>query len=52
MPKADKIYTAGEKEYIAWKERKHKGAPLNRVLREQLVELRDRFSLDYKFDFE
>ncbi|MBG0764672.1 MAG: Ldh family oxidoreductase [Tissierellales bacterium] len=38
MPKADKIYTAGEKEYIAWKERKHKGAPLNRVLREQLVE--------------
>jgi len=52
MPKADKIYTAGEKEYIAWKERKHKGAPLNKVLREQLVELRDRFSLDYKFDFE
>jgi LDH2 family malate/lactate/ureidoglycolate dehydrogenase len=52
MPKADKIYTAGEKEYIAWKERKQKGAPLNKVLREQLVELRDRFSLDYKFDFE
>ena len=52
MPKADKIYTAGEKEYIAWEERKHKGAPLNKVLREQLVELRDRFSLDYKFDFE
>ena len=52
MPKADRIYTAGEKEYIAWKEREHKGAPLNKVLREQLVELRDRFSLDYKFDFE
>ena len=52
MPGAERIFTAGEKEYIAWEGRKNKGAPLNKVLREQLIELRDRFSLDYKFDFE
>src|SRR6056297_1863402 len=52
MPGEKRIYTAGEKEYIKWEERKNKGAPLNKVLRKQLVELRDRFSLDYKFDFE
>jgi len=53
MPGADKIYTAGEKEYFAWKERENKGAPLNKVLREQLIELRDTYSLkEYKFDFE
>ncbi len=52
MPGAEKIFTAGEKEYITWKERENKGAPINKVLRKQLIELRDRFSLDYKFDFE
>src|SRR6056297_2521752 len=53
MPGAEQIYTAGEKEYIAWKEREKKGAPLNKVLREQLVELRDKYSLNqYEFNFE
>lgn len=28
-PSSDKIYTAGEKEYIAWLDRKDKGIPLN-----------------------
>ncbi|ACR79209.1 MULTISPECIES: Ldh family oxidoreductase [Kosmotoga] len=52
-PGAERIYTAGEKEYLTWLERKDKGAPLNHVLREQLVQLRDEFNLDqYKFPWE
>ncbi len=35
-PGADRIYTAGEKEHRAWLERKDKGVPVNRVLREEM----------------
>ena len=28
-PGKDRIYTAGEKEHLAWLERKDKGAPVN-----------------------
>ena len=52
-PGAEKIYTAGEKEYIAWLERKDKGAPLNEVLRNQLIQLRDELNLSqYVFPWE
>ncbi|TGG88901.1 Ldh family oxidoreductase [Geotoga petraea] len=52
MPGAERIWTAGEKEYETWLERKDKGAPLNKKLREQIIELRDKYNLNYKFDFE
>jgi LDH2 family malate/lactate/ureidoglycolate dehydrogenase len=52
MPGAEKIWTAGEKEHETWLKRKDKGAPLNKKLREQIIELRDKYNLDYKFDFE
>jgi len=52
MPGAEKIWTAGEKEYETWLERKNKGAPLNKKLRQQIIELRDKYNLNYKFDFE
>ncbi|HQN29030.1 MAG TPA: Ldh family oxidoreductase, partial [Mesotoga sp.] len=49
----ERIYTAGEKEYLAWLERKDRGAPLNDVLRKQLVQLRNEFKLgNYKFIWE
>lgn len=49
-PEHNKIYTAGEKEYLAWTERKDKGAPVNDTLMKQLIELKNRFGLDkYKF---
>jgi LDH2 family malate/lactate/ureidoglycolate dehydrogenase len=51
-PGEKKIYTAGEKEYLVMQERKDKGAPLNKILREQFVELRDEFELNYKFPWE
>ncbi|WP_179944388.1 Ldh family oxidoreductase [Kosmotoga pacifica] len=52
-PGAERIYTAGEKEYLAWLERKNKGAPLNDVLRRQLTQLRDELNLSqYVFPWE
>ena len=51
-PGAERIYTAGEKEYLVMQERKDKGAPLNKVLRDQLVQLRDEFKLEYNFPWE
>lgn len=49
-PEHDRIYTAGEKEYLAWLDRKDKGAPINEALMSQLIELRDRFGLEqYNF---
>ena len=51
-PGEERIYTAGEKEWIAWQYRKDHGCPVPKVLRDQMIELRDRYNLDYKFDFE
>lgn len=36
MPGAERIYTAGEKEYLAWMERKDKGVPVNEVLQDEM----------------
>jgi LDH2 family malate/lactate/ureidoglycolate dehydrogenase len=33
MPSESRVYTAGEKEYLAWLERKDKGVPSTRVFR-------------------
>ncbi|MDC7126007.1 MAG: Ldh family oxidoreductase, partial [Spirochaetales bacterium] len=51
-PGAERIYTAGEKEWIAWNYRKEHGCPVPKVLQNQMVELRDRWSLDYSFEWE
>ena len=51
-PGAERIYTAGEKEWLAWQERKDKGVPVGDSIQKELVELRDKFGLDYKFPFE
>ncbi len=51
-PDAERIYTAGEKEWLAWQYRKEHGCPVPDSLQKVLVELRDRFSLDYTFNFE
>ena len=53
MPGRDRIYTAGEVEYIAWTERKVTGVPLNDSLKKTLTGLRDEYKLpEYKFSFE
>ena len=49
---AERIYTAGEKEWIAWQYRKAHGCPVPPALQKQMVELRDRWQLDYSFPWE
>ena len=52
-PGAERIYTAGEKEYLAWLERKDKGAPINKNLQQQIITLKKELNLTkYKFPFE
>ena len=51
-PGQDRIYTAGEKEYEAWLERKDKGVPVGEAVQKELTGLRDRFGLPYTFPFE
>lgn len=51
-PGYDRIYTAGEKEYLVWLERKDKGVPVGEAVQKELTTLRDRFSLPYRFPFE
>jgi L-2-hydroxycarboxylate dehydrogenase (NAD+) len=52
-PGQNRIYTAGEKEYIAWLDRKDKGVPLNPVMQNIIKNTRDEYKLyRYKFSFE
>ena len=52
-PGASRIYTAGEKEYLAWQERQGKGVPLNKVLQQEILQMRDELGLkDFHFGFE
>lgn len=51
-PGYDRIYTAGEKEYLAWLDRKEKGVPVGEAVQKELVQLRDKLNLPYTFPFE
>lgn len=44
-PGAERIYTCGEKEYLAWLDRKNKGAPVPRVTQQELIAMRDEVGL-------
>jgi LDH2 family malate/lactate/ureidoglycolate dehydrogenase len=52
-PGAERIYTCGEKEHLAWLERREPGVPVNEELQKQILAMRDELGLDqYKFSFE
>jgi L-2-hydroxycarboxylate dehydrogenase (NAD+) len=52
MPGHDRIYTAGEKEYLTWQDRKKSGIPLNKSLQKELLQLKEECGLKkYKFPF-
>ena len=51
-PGQDRIYTAGEKEHLAWLDRKDKGVPVGEAIQKELIGLRDELNLDYRFPFE
>ncbi|WP_428771569.1 Ldh family oxidoreductase [Treponema sp. HNW] len=51
-PGHDRIYTAGEKEHLAWLYRKEHGCPVPPSLQKVMIDLRNHYKMDYKFDFE
>lgn len=51
-PGEERIYTAGEKEYLVWQERKETGLPLNRAVQKELIALRDELGWKEKLPFE
>jgi L-2-hydroxycarboxylate dehydrogenase (NAD+) len=51
-PGQERIYTCGEKEYLAWQERREKGAPVDAAVQKELLAMRDELGLPYHFPFE
>ena len=51
-PGKDRIYTAGEKEYLVWLDRKDKGVPVGTAVQKELIAVRDTLGLKYVFPFE
>lgn len=51
-PGQDRIYTAGEKEYLTWLERKDKGVPVGEAVQKELLAVRNAKNLPYQFPFE
>ena len=52
-PGQERIYTAGEKEYEVWLERKDKGVPMAEAIQREFIQLRDEYGLtQFVFPFE
>ena len=52
-PGEEVIFTAGEKEYNVWLNRKDSGVPINDAVQKELIAVRDELNLtQYKFPFE
>jgi LDH2 family malate/lactate/ureidoglycolate dehydrogenase len=51
-PGQERIYTAGEKEYLAWLERKDKGVPVNKSIQKEILQMTKELDLKgYDFGF-
>ena len=51
-PGEERIYTAGEKEWLAWCERKDRGVPVGEAVQKESLKVRDELKLPYHFPFE
>lgn len=51
-PGESRIYTAGEKEYLTWLERKDKGVPVGEAVQKEFIAVRNALGLDIRFPFE
>lgn len=51
-PGEQRIYTAGEKEWLVWQERRGKGVPVGAAVQKEILAVRDALGLPYHFDFE
>ena len=52
QPGHDRIYTAGEKEYLVWQDRKNKGVPISEPVQKEMSQVRDSLKLNYVFPWE
>ncbi len=50
-PGQERIYTAGEKEYLVWLQRKDSGVPVNEGVQKELTAVRDELGLTEKYPF-
>jgi LDH2 family malate/lactate/ureidoglycolate dehydrogenase len=51
-PGQERIYTAGEKEYLVWLERKDKGVPVNKSIQKEILQMAKELDLKgYDFGF-
>ncbi len=48
----DRIYTAGEKEYLAYLERSKNGIPINPAVRQSLEDVRNKYKIEFTFPWE
>lgn len=51
-PGKERIFTAGEKEYLSWLERKDKGVPLNQACIKDIIEINEKLCLNMELPFE
>ena len=52
-PGAERIYTAGEKEWLVWQQRKDVGVPINESVQQEMINVRDELGLtQYVFPWE
>ena len=51
-PGCERIYTAGEKEWLVWCERREKGVPVGSAVQKEILAVRDALALPYHFPFE
>ena len=51
-PGHQRIYTAGEKEWLVWQERRDKGVPVGEAVQKEILAVRDKLGLNYHFAFE
>jgi LDH2 family malate/lactate/ureidoglycolate dehydrogenase len=52
-PGQERIYTAGEKEWLVWQERKDSGVPINESVQKEMCDVRDSLKLNnYRFPWE
>jgi LDH2 family malate/lactate/ureidoglycolate dehydrogenase len=52
-PGEERIYTAGEKEWEVWQQRKDTGVPINAAVQKEFIAVRDKYNLkQYKFPWE
>lgn len=50
-PGEERIYTAGEKEYLVWLDRKEKGLPLTKASRDDIIKVNELLNLNYDLPF-